>query len=59
MEHIWVLQNKDDLEDVTACTDEELIKEANSWFDIDCKTVQEALELFCDDYYIDEDFREG
>lgn len=58
MKHIWVLTNKDDMDDVTSFTDEELLKEANSWFEFDCKTVQEALELFCDDFYITEDFIE-
>ena len=58
MKHIWVLTNKDDMDDVTSYTDEELLKEANSWFEFDCKTVEEALELFCDDFYITEDFIE-
>lgn len=59
MKHIWILTNKDDLEDVTSYTDEELLKEANSWFEFDCKTVQEALELFCDDFYITDETIEG
>ena len=58
MKHLWVLTNKDDMDDVTSYTDKELLKEANSWFEFDCKTVQEALELFCDDFYIGEDFVE-
>ena len=59
MKHLWILTNKDDLEDVTSYTDEELLKEANSWFEFDCKTVQEALELFCDDFYITDETIEG
>lgn len=58
MKHLWVLTNKDDMDDVTSYTDKELLKEANSWFEFDCKTVGEALELFCDDFYITEDFIE-
>lgn len=58
MKHIWILTNKDDLEDVTSYTDDELLKEANSWFEFDCKTLQEALELFCDDFYITDEFIE-
>ena len=58
MKHIWVLTNKDDMDDVTSFSDEELLKEANSWFEFDCKTVEEALELFCDDFYVTEDFIE-
>ena len=58
MKHVWVLTNKDDMDDVTSFTDIELLKEANSWFEVDCKTVQEALELLCDDFYIGEDFIE-
>ena len=58
MKHIWVLTNKDDMDDVTSFSDEELLKEANSWFEFDCKTVEEALELFCGDFYVTEDFIE-
>ena len=58
MKHVWVLTNKDDMDDVTTYTDIELIKEANSWLVVECKTVQEALELLCDDFYIGEDFIE-
>ena len=58
MKHIWILTNKDDLEDGTSYTDDELLKEANSWFEFDCKTLQEALELFCDDFYITDEFIE-
>lgn len=56
MKHVWILTNKNDFNDVMTYTDEELLKEANSWFRNDCDSVEKAIDLFSEAFYVTGDF---
>lgn len=57
MKHAWILQDKNDLNNVILCTDNELIKKSTEGSSL-CNTVAEALKELSKSYYISDEYIE-